>query len=159
MRGDFEAILANGLVDEVLSEKALAVYIWEMLPSPAKQIRTDKKLLREFIDHSLEYGILLYTIIWRSWMVQLKGMQGDRSGHYDVEGIREGIEGYDLAMQRYNALSGKANSTGQVSSLYVPFQYRFTDPDPVKGVNNSVNMWRWVLEDQNEGWPPREELR
>jgi hypothetical protein len=159
LRGDFETILANGLVDEVLSEKAFAVYVWEMLPSPAKQIRTDNKLLREFIDYSLEYAILLYTIIWRSWIVQLKGMQGDRSGDYDVESIREGIEGYDLAMQRYSAMSGKVNSTGQVSSLYVPFQYLFTDPDPVKGVNNSVNMWRWVLEDATPNPTAREELR
>lgn len=159
LRGDFETILANGLVDEVLAEKSLAVYMWGMLPGPARQIRTDKKLLREFIDHSIEYGILLYTIIWRSWMVQLKGMQGDQSGTYDIEGIREGIEGYDLAMQRYNALSGTANATGQISSPYIPFQYRFTDPDPVKGVNNSVNMWRWVLENSPGHRPPREELR
>lgn len=159
LRGDFESILSNDLVEDVLAEKSLAVYIWDMLRGPARQIRSDDKALKDFIDHSIEYGILLYTIIWRSWIVQLKGMQGDQTGHYDVESIREGIEGYDLAMEQYKALSGSANSTGRVSSPYVPFQYRFTDPDPVKGVNHSVNMWRWVLNDSSADSMDRYELR
>lgn len=154
LEGDFNAILDEGLVDKVLTEKALAVYIWNMLPGPAAQVRTTDKHLRDFIDLSIEYGILLYTIIERSWVVQLKGMQGDRTGDYDVETIREGVEGYDRAMQQYEALS-KKNDTGMVSSRYVPFQYRNTAPDPVLGVNNSVNMWRWVLDKEKR---PRDGL-
>lgn len=156
LRADFEAIIEKGLVDDVLSEKALAVYLWEMLPGPAHNFRSPDKKLRDFIDHSIQYGILLYTIIWRSWIVQLKGMQGDKTGEYDVDAIRIGIEAYDLAMDKYMALSGEANSTGTVSSLYTPFQYRYTDPDPVLGANHSVNMWRWVI---GEGEKPEQLLR
>jgi len=159
LKGDFEAILSDGIVEDVLGEKALAVYIWEMLPGPARQIRTHDKDLRDFIDLSIEYGILLYTIIWRSWIAQLKGMEGDQTGQYDVELISEGINGYDLAMQKYNDLSGSRNATEQVSSLYVPFQYRFTAPDPIKGVNNSINMWRWILDEAEAQSTMRDDLK
>ena len=149
LKQDFKAIVSKNLVDDVLTEKALAVYIWEMLPGPARGFRTPDAQLREFIDHSIEYAILLYTIIWRSWIVQLKGLQGNGTGEYDVEAMKVGIEGYDLALGRYMALSGN-NGTGLVSSLFTPYQYTDTHADPVLGVKHSVDMWRWVIRGHGE---------
>jgi hypothetical protein len=156
LKADFNAIINEGLVDAVLSEKALAVYLWEMLPGPARNVHFKSPKLRDFVDNSIGYAILLYTIIWRSWIVQLKGLEGDRTGNHDLEAMQIGIEAYDLALSRYMALSGEANATGMVSSLYTPFQYRNTDPDPVFGVNHSVNLWRWVMENKTQVF--REEL-
>lgn len=151
LKDDFDDIISTSedddsdIVSKVLEEKALGRTFWEQIVNRTEEITIQDSDTRGFILYSVQYAQLLYRIIEESWVVSLTGMSGDNdTGSYDTDTIKAGIEAYDNALADYEALGeGGLNSTGLISTLYTPTQAG----DDEKGANNSVNMWRWVVEE------------
>lgn len=142
---DFKTFIAAGQVDAALQEKEEARQTWERIGTVAKGINVRDSGLREFVNYSIEYGQLLYGLFRTSWTATLKGMAGNSTGNYDITTIQTAIQEYDSLLAKFYALKD-LNTTGQISSLYTPFQFGSTSgPSTTLGSNHSVDTWRWVL--------------
>ena len=142
-----EMIVGNGTVDAVLHEKQEALNTWDKVQALAQQVKVDDPNLRDFIDHSITYAQLYYKLIATSWTVGLKGIEGNKTGQFDVDAIRTGIQQYDDTLAKYNGLS-QCNQTHTVSSLYVPLDSDLVakPKPPYTGANSTVDLWRFVID-------------
>lgn len=152
LKEDFEGIINQGLVSDLLDEKAEASRIWDDIVNKTtgltEAMTLEDRRLKSFLNYSVRYGRLLYKLIEESWTVSLLGMEGKPSGDFDVERISDAIAGYDRYLDQYNGLT-KKNCSGTISQLYTPFGWGDTlGPDKTTGSNNSVNMWRYVEDDE-----------
>lgn len=151
LNSDFKAIIGDGLIDDVLAEKAEASQIWAQISNITTsdlipQLALNETFLSDFLHLSSQYGRWLYTAIEQSWIVSLYGMAGQASGSYNLSAIAAGISGYDKAWDNYRNLRDQ-NSTGALSSFYTPWGWgSTTGPSTTTGAYHSVGMWRYLVE-------------
>ncbi|MCF1713695.1 hypothetical protein L0U88_03505 [Flavihumibacter sp. RY-1] len=132
---DFSYIIGNGLVAKVLAEKREASAIWQQIEALARQLEMPSREQAEFIMTTATYGRVKYAIIEQAWIVMLKGMQGDRSGRYEIAAIRGAIDQYDFLWNEWNNLKAM---NADCPTLYVD-EYFMGD---VPGMGASIDKYR-----------------
>ena len=141
LRQAFRWYYDKGILDSVIAEKYESVALWKEIVDLSTQIKLSNKDDQEYIKVSSQYGLLLHQIIAYGWQVMALGFEGDRSGKYKANQLREAIKNYDEAWVAYNNL--KANNAS-CATLYKP--YAFINVAPTyhaeQGMKASVDKYR-----------------
>lgn len=117
---EFLEIVEKGWVDKILAEKQMATDFWKEIEKLAYTINSGEESFINYVRVSSTYGRIKYEIIHQAWIVMLKGLQGDRTGTYDIDAIKNAIENYNQLWHEFNTL--KENEI-QCASLYLPFSF------------------------------------
>lgn len=112
----FEDIVKKDIIQESLDEMKQSTLIWEEIDSLAQRVKCSDSVTESYIRTSSRYGLLLYRIMYHGFAIMLKGYIGDKTGHYDVDFIREAILNYDRTWEDYRRL--KADNTDCASLYY-----------------------------------------
>lgn len=107
MRRAFSDILRKNIVDESIDEMRQSTLIWEEIDSLARLVKCSDPATHSYIRTSARYGLLLYRIMYHGFAAMLKGYIGDKTGHYDVNYIRDAISSYDRAWNDYRRLKAE----------------------------------------------------
>jgi hypothetical protein len=91
---DLRDFIQKGLIDKSLSEKRLAVMMWERIEELSKQITFKDSRTKDFVMVSATYGRIKYAIIEQAWTILLCGQQGDETGHYNRANMQPAITAY-----------------------------------------------------------------
>jgi hypothetical protein len=105
---DMSGFVKRDLVEQALSEKHLAVMMWERIEQLSKQITFADSATKEFVVTSAAYGRIKYAIIEQGWTVLLYGKSGDMTGHFECEKMLAAISKYHQLWNDFKAL--KANN-------------------------------------------------
>ncbi|MCP4373227.1 MAG: hypothetical protein GY797_34750 [Deltaproteobacteria bacterium] len=117
LKGFFDHVIKNDMIEKVLAEKKESVDMWKRMVELAQQIHTNDEALDEFLSTSTEYGRIKYEIFEKGWIVMLLGRIGDETGEYDKERIRKAIVRYDELWIEWNQLEETSPSC---ASIYEP---------------------------------------
>ena len=145
---DFAAFVDDGVVDQVLAEKARAARIWERVTELADGIRLRDPEDRDHLRVSARYGRCLYSVIDHGWQVMLRGFAGDRSGAYQRDVMSRHVRAYDAAWADWRRLAERHASC---ATLYQPLGFGKKDSDgvyeadPDHGIGPSVDRYRKLL--------------
>jgi hypothetical protein len=143
LNADFDRIVKEGIVDEILAEKKEAVDTWKEIESLSKQVTTGNDKFRDYLRVSCEYGRIKYEIIEQAWIVMLKGLKGDKTGEYDVDAILKAYKNYKKLWADFKAL--KENNE-QCATLYVPYGFSnlYKDLHSDEGMEKAVNKYAGI---------------
>jgi hypothetical protein len=144
LKGYFNYVIKDGLVEKVLAEKKESVDMWKRMVELAKQIHIKDEALNEFLCTSTEYGRIKYEIFEKGWIVMLLGHIGDETGEYDQERIKEAIARYDELWEEWKQL--EKNSTS-CATIYEPNGFAIRGHldiygNPETGIGASVDRYR-----------------
>jgi hypothetical protein len=117
LKGYFNYVFKEGLVEKVLAEKKESVDMWKRIVDLAQQIYTKDQTLNEFLRTSTKYGRIKYEIFENAWIVMLLGYIGDETGEYDKERIRKAIVCYDELWKEWKELEKNSPSC---ATIYEP---------------------------------------
>lgn len=116
----------KNLVGEALSEKDRAVELWTEIRDDFKDIQMDDTSLREFIENSIEYGLLFFTIVRLSFYMFAK--------YRKQESVTLLLKEYDETWASYRELEQRPQAS-------TSFREDFRSQNPQKG-----NGWNEVVE-------------
>ena len=140
----FDRILAAGLADAVLAEKAEAVAIWDEIAQTAREITTGAEPFRQYLVTSSDYGRAKYAAVESGWTVMLRGYAGDQTGDYDRPAIRAALGRYDAAW----AALAEVAARPEAATPYVPFTFEYLPPDyqsETWGIGRTVDRYRALV--------------
>ena len=146
---DFTVISRTGRREDVLAEKGRAASTWYGIVGLADAIVFADPDTTAFARLSSRYGALLYAVIAHGWGVMLWGVEGDRTGRYNLKAMDAHLREYDAAWGAYRRLP----ATGaRCPTLYVPYSFRAAasprqDPtaDTRHGMAPSIERYRRLL--------------
>ena len=144
LKGFFNQVMKEGLVEKVLAEKKESVDMYKRMVDLAQQIETKDESLNEFLRTSTEYGRIKYEIIEKGWIVMLLGHIGDETGEYDKERIRKAIVRYDELWEEWKELEENSPSC---ATIYEPNGFAIRGHldiygNPETGIDASVDKYR-----------------
>ena len=119
---EFAEIVAKGIVDEILEEKAMAVDFWKEIETKAQSITSGDDKFRDYLRVSSSYGRIKYQIVEQAWIVMLKGLEGEKTGSFEKKRIQDAAKKYNSLWEEFKAL--KANNE-QCASLYLPYAFDY----------------------------------
>ncbi|MBI9063891.1 MAG: hypothetical protein JEZ14_18050 [Marinilabiliaceae bacterium] len=142
---EFFEIVDNGLVDEILTEKAQAVAFWNEIEQLAASITSGDEKFRDYLRVSCTYGRIKYDIIQQAWIVMLKGLEGEKSGKYEKEVIRKASQKYEQLWKEFKVL--KKNNE-QCASLYLPYGFNnhYKELHSDEGMDKAVRKYANQIE-------------
>lgn len=129
----FDYLEPNGLVEEALAEKELALTEWEEIAAGLNALHIPDPVLGEFIRNSGEYAVRLYRLLLCCFRIFAKCRK--------LQNVRELLLQYDRLWAEYKELEGFP----QASSSYCD-QYIFS-PDNL-GLNETIAYCRQHLADE-----------
>ncbi len=100
----FEYLYDKNLLEYALTEKKEACVLWQEVKRLFGTIRIPNSELSKAIDVSIDYAVLLFDIVYRSWQLMVIGYSGERSEIMDIEALKIAIAEYDTAWNEYNKL-------------------------------------------------------
>ncbi len=146
---DFATISRTGEREAVLAEKGRATSTWRVIVGLTDALTFADPDTTAFARLSSRYGALLYAVIAHGWGVMLWGVEGDRTGRYNLKAMAAHLREYDAAWGAYRRLP--ATSAG-CPTLYVPYSFRAAaspreDPtaDLRHGMAPSIERYRRLL--------------
>ena len=146
LKGYFNYVIKEGIVEKVLAEKKESVDMWKRMVELAKQIETKDEALNEFLVTSTEYGRIKYEIIEKGWIVMLLGYIGDETGEYDKERIREAIDCYDELWEEWKQLEKNSPSCATIyeSNGFGIRGHLDIYGNPENGLGASIDKYRLI---------------
>lgn len=143
---DFEYIVENDLVFDVLAEKAQAVSFWKEIEILANSITSGDEKIQDYVRVSSAYGRIKYEIIQQGWIVMLKGMEGEKNGRFDTIRILDAKSKYDQLWKDFKELKERNQ---QCATLYLPYSFDLNNEDfhGDEGMDKAVNKYASLLED------------
>lgn len=146
LKGYFNYVSKEGLVEKVLAEKKESVDMWKRMVDLAQHIYTKDQALNEFLRTSTEYGRIKYEIFENGWIVMLLGHIGDETGEYDRERIRKAIARYDELWEEWKELEKNSPSC---ATIYEPNGFAIRGHldiygNPETGIGASVDKYRKI---------------
>ena len=146
LKGHFNNVLKEGMVEQVLAEKTESVDMWKRMVELAKQIETKDGALNEFLLTSTEYGRIKYEIIEEGWIVMLLGHIGDETGAYDKQRISDAIARYDVLWEEWKQLEKNSLSC---ATIYEPNGFAIRGHldiygNPETGIGISIDKYREI---------------
>jgi hypothetical protein len=151
---DFNQIIAHGKAERVAAEKLSAAEDWQRIVGLADELARSlagrSQSDARFIAISARYGALLYTAVAHGWMVMLKGLEGERTGHFDATAMRFHLGRFEGAWSAFERLREVAR---ECATLYEPFSFAEpADPsrelprsNPATGLRPSLEHYRRLL--------------
>ena len=142
LTADFQNIIQNGLVEEMLEEKHTSVKIWNEMVAIADSLKGAEEQTVHYIRTSTRYGYLLYAIYEQAWIIMLKGQAGEFSGNYDFNAISSAIEKYDMLWEEFVNLK---EQNPDCATLYRPFAFNYGNPPTyygIKGLKRTIDKYR-----------------
>jgi len=141
---EFFEIVEKGLVDKVLAEKLQAVNYWKEMEILAASITSGDEKFRDYVRVSTTYGRIKYEIIQQSWIVMLKGLEGDKRGEYEVQNIENAAKNYKKLWQEFKQLK-KENE--QCATLYLPYGFNnhYKELHTDEGMDKAVMKYEKVV--------------
>ena len=138
------------LPEDVLNEKKQCVEIWQEINQIANNFSSGSQDFKQYLIVSSKYGLLKYSIIEQAWIVMLKGLEGENSGNFDVEKIKNALIEYDKLWIEFKKLKEKNDNC---ATLYVPYSFVFRAPGfhETAGMHESVNRYRKLIH-ENESF-------
>lgn len=110
----FDYLFDKDLLTETLIEKKESCFLWGEARQLFDKITVPDRELSEFIKTSIDYGLLLYNVVYAAWKVMTVGYVGERRGNMDYDVLRAAIEEFDTAWNKYCDLE----NNNYASSLY-----------------------------------------
>ncbi len=146
LKGYFNYVIQEGLVEKVLAEKKESVDMWKHMVELSRQIETKDEALNEFLLTSTEYGRIKYEIYENGWIVMLLGHIGDETGEYNKDRIREAITRYDELWEEWKQLEKNSPSC---ATIYEPNGFAIRGHldiygNPETGIGASVDKYRFT---------------
>ena len=115
MKDIFEYLYINDLLADALIEKKESCLLWQEVRKLFEKITIPDKELSEFIKTSIDYGVLLYNVIYAAWKVMAEGYTGIKSGNIDKEQLKICIREFDEEWAQYYKMKDNKYS----STLYI----------------------------------------
>lgn len=144
LQESFDNIINNSLVDEVLQEKRECVNIWKEIVLLSNEMDISDKELEQFIRTSSQYGLIKYSIIEQSWIILLKGLEGERSGNFDSETMHQALKKYDDLWDQFRKLEETNKNCATIYKPYA-FDYHAKNYKGDEGLETSVNKYRKLI--------------
>lgn len=137
---DFQRIIDQNLVDEILAEKQQAVQIWEKIEILSQSISTGDEQLKDYLKVSCTYGRIKYEIIHQAWIVILRGLEGEKKGFFNIDTIKTAKQKYDKLWVEFRLLK---DNNPQCATLYKPFSFMLGNADlhGEEGMDKAVNKY------------------
>jgi hypothetical protein len=109
----------------------------------ADEIETGDDNFRDYLEVSSQYGLIKYSIIQQGWIIMLKGTEGDITGIYEEETIRDAIRKYDKLWDDFRQLKAE---NPDCATLYMPYSFVFEPPayHEAEGMKTSVDRYREI---------------
>jgi hypothetical protein len=117
-----------------LSEKAEAVLLWERMKQLAQGIRWPDAERGRHVCVSVEYGRLLFSLIYHGWRVLLCGHHGDATGDYDTRAISDAAKAYDRCWEQLRKLGEES----ECASLFEGNYFNLPGAPSVPGLDETV---------------------
>jgi hypothetical protein len=135
------------LLQKAVDEKYEAVALWKKILNLSSEVRMTNKADQEYLQVSSQYGLILHQIIAEGWNIMAKGFTGDKTGKYDVPGIRNSINNYDTYWKQYKQLKDEHLDC---ATLYKPYAFEYVAPKyhGEKGMGASVDQYRKLISNQ-----------
>jgi hypothetical protein len=131
---DLSDFSKKGLIHAALDEKIEAHRIWARIAEIAKQIRWRDNDTTDFATTSVAYGRFKYDVIGSGWKILFLGRQGDATGTYNRQLIREALMDYDAAWAGWKRLKQEHTTC---ASLYKDVGF-----DDQPGLGAAVDRYR-----------------
>ncbi len=133
--GIIEYLFKKDLLWDAVREKWEACLLWKEVSRLYGQISVPDLELSEFIKTSIEYGCLLFEVVYRGWEVMAHGYEISHTEKRETADLKTAIENYDRAWESYKKLEGNP---------YASTLYRdefLSEP----GIGQTVNEFRSML--------------
>ena len=111
LRNNVNRAVNNNLQDTVLREKAECVAIWQEMLEIAQNLKTDAKLIdsptvgvKDYIITTCKYGYYFFDITQQMYIAGIGKAEGDKTGVYDMEAIRNAVAEYDRLWAEWQEL-------------------------------------------------------
>jgi len=101
---NLDIVVAQGLVKDVLAEKAKAVADWKHVEALSHEIQLSNPADQEFLEVSSTYGRIKIAIMGQIWTMQLLAAQEKADGKLDVAAMKQAIGNYDRLWNEWHQL-------------------------------------------------------
>ena len=107
----FDYLEPNGLVEEMLEEKELALSLWQDIRNQMETLNIPDEVLREFLVNSAEYAARLYRLVLICFRIFTKCRK--------LQNVKDLLEQYDQAWAEYKELETRQQASSSYRDLYI----------------------------------------
>jgi len=138
----YEYLYQNNLFEAALKEKEESVALWKEIKELSSTIHVPDSQLKEYIEISTEYAVLLFSVVLCGWEIMVEGFKAKKTGTCDYKKMKDRIMQYDKLWSEYRKLKETHPCCATLyegRSLAVPYE------KTIPGLDAAVDECRQIL--------------